>query len=167
MGALTFNINRNAINIPTPLQFAMFGVLDFKTDYINVITGNPATIGRNRDGKSLNFVYGGDTITISCNEVPYINLVNGYGFILKIKQLKLVVSDVTQQSFFSTAVNTSHKSIYGLNESDSFTPNSFKSDMQNQNDIRTVNINSPIDMENSLLFQYPAQIMSIQLIAHY
>ena len=165
VSAATFDIiiTRNTATLPFTLPVALFGVLDQESDYVEVISsfipvGVTYTIARGADRKSLNFVFTNgidtDTINVSCNQVPYVNLlIAGLDSVFKMQQNKLQISDVAQQLQFSKAISVFNKSFFGHSENDTITPNQYKSDLQNQNDIRTINQILDIDKQRSLVFQ--------------
>jgi hypothetical protein len=77
------------------------------------------------------------------------------------------ISDVTIQAQFSRKVSVVVNTIFGKNTSDSFTPNQFKSDLQNQNDIRTITAVQDIDQETSMVFLVnPTAAFSITYTAY-
>ena len=163
--AATFDIiiSRLTANINAILPIPIFGVLDQESDWIEIMSqflapGTTYVIERTADRKSLNFIFtsGGvsDTITLSCNQVPYVNLIiAGLDSVFKMQQNKLTISDVAQQLQFSQSIEIFNRSFFGRKESDSITPNQYKSDLQNQNDMRTINQILSIDKQRSLLFK--------------
>ena len=71
--------------------------------------------------------------------------------VIQLSQIKLQISDVAKQAQFSLSHHLIDNSQYGSDRSDKFTPNSFKSDLQNQNDIRTINSIMDFDAEKCLV----------------
>lgn len=163
VSASTFDIliTRATAAIAQVLPVPLFGVLDNESDWIEIMnqflqSGTTYTVARNADRKSLNFVFtaglDSDTITVSCNQVPYVNfLIAGLDSVFKLQQIKMQISDVAEQSQFSRAIHIYNRSMFGADLNDSITPNQYKSDLQNQNDIRTINQIISIDKERSLL----------------
>jgi hypothetical protein len=165
-------ISRNSSNIAASLPLPIFGVLDRESNYVEIISQDlPAgtvltSIALTPSGKGLRFTYTSgvnvDSIDIECAQVPYVNILRAaQTSLLKMQQNKMQISDVTLQSQFSQKVGLVVNTIFGKNTSDSFTPNQFKSDLQNQNDIRTITWVADIDSETSLTFQVIPQVFSI------
>jgi hypothetical protein len=165
-------ISRNSANIAASLPLPIFGVLDRESNYVEIISQDlPAgtvltSIALTPSGKGLRFTYTSglnvDSIDIECAQVPYVNILRAaQTSLLKMQQNKMQISDVTLQSQFSQKVGLVVNTIFGKNTSDSFTPNQFKSDLQNQNDIRTITWVADIDSETSLTFQVIPQVFSI------
>lgn len=165
LSAATFDIliERESFNIPNTLPVVLFGALDRESDYVDIISpelasGITYTIAKTDDNKGLKFTFtktlveNPDVVTIRCNETPYLNLLRAsQGSIFKMQQNKLLISDVAFQSQFSQKVQVVNRSMFGKNTYDTFTPNQYKSDLQNQNDIRTIDAIIDIDMQRSLL----------------
>lgn len=147
-----------AANLPLPT----FGTLDKESNYIDIISnllpaGVTYIVEKSATGKGLKFTYtdgvNTDYITVECAQVPYLNLLRGsQGSILRFAQTKINISDVTTQEQFTNAVWFKRNSIFGKQEQDSFTGNQFKSDLQNQNDMRTVTIEFDVDQEMSVVY---------------
>ena len=147
-------------------------MLDRESNYVEIISQDlPAgtvltSIALTPSGKGLRFTYTSgvnvDSIDIECAQVPYVNILRAaQTSLLKMQQNKMQISDVTLQSQFSQKVGLVVNTIFGKNTSDSFTPNQFKSDLQNQNDIRTITWVADIDSETSLTFQVIPQVFAI------
>ena len=165
VSAATFDIliTRDTALLPFTLPVALFGVLDQESDYVELLSsflpvGVTYTIARGADRKSLNFIFTNgivtDTINVSCNQVPYVNLlIAGLDSVFKMQQNKLQISDTAQQLQFSKAITIFNKSFFGHSENDTITPNQYKTDLQNQNDIRTINQILDIDKQRSMVFQ--------------
>lgn len=165
-------ITRNTADIPNDLPIPFFGALDYQSNYVEVISSYlPAGVSLYNDGdapitlspsgKGLRFhffkVVGGvntfDTIDVECSQVPYVNLLRAtQGSLINMQQNKMTISNVAIQSQFSNSVYIYRNSLFGKDSTDSFTPNQFKSDLQNQNDIRTITTNYTVDQETSMVF---------------
>lgn len=156
-------ITRATANINASLPLPIFGVLDRESNYAEIInqdlpSGTVLTsITTSGSGKGLTFTYTSglnvDTIDVECAQVPYVNILRAsQTSLLKMQQNKLQISDVTKQTQFSQKVGIVVNTIFGKNTSDSYTPNQFKSDLQNQNDIRTITTITDIDSETSMVF---------------
>lgn len=156
-------ITRATANINAALPLPIFGVLDRESNYAEIInqdlpSGTVLTsITASGSGKGLTFTYTSganvDTIDVECAQVPYVNILRAsQTSLLKMQQNKLQISDVTKQTQFSQKVGIVVNTIFGKNTSDSYTPNQFKSDLQNQNDIRTITTITDIDSETSMVF---------------
>ena len=156
-------ITRNTAAIAAALPVPVFGSLDYESNYVEIISQDlPAgcvltSIAKSTSGKGLRFTYTSganvDTIDVECAQVPYLNILrSSQGSLLKFSQCKMQISDVTIQAQFSRKVSVVVNTIFGKNTSDSFTPNQFKSDLQNQNDIRTITAVQDIDQETSMVF---------------
>lgn len=154
-------ITRNTAAIASALPVPIFGTLDYESNYVSIISQDLPTgcvltsIAKSASGKGLRFTYTSganvDYIEVECSQVPYVNLLRAsQGSLLKLSQQKMQISDVTIQAQFSRKVQTTVNTIFGKNTSDSFTPNQFKSDLQNQNDIRTITAVTDIDQETTL-----------------
>lgn len=163
ISAATFDIliNRETSNINGALPVVLFGSLDRESSYVEVVTpelpsGVTYTISTTTDKKGLKFTFTDgvvtDIVTINCNETPYLNLLRAsQGAMFKMQQNKMLISDVAIQSQFSQKVQVVKRSMFGSNSYDTFTPNQYKTDLQNQNDIRTIDAIIDIDLERSLL----------------
>lgn len=159
----TLNITRNSVNIASILPVPLFGILDKESTYKEIVAqslpaGCVLTLAVSPTGKGIRFTYtsGGnvDTIDVECPQVPYVNLLRAsQGSILTMTQNKMSIDDVADQSQFAQAVEIVHNTLFGKFTSDSFTPNDYKSDLQNQNDIRIFTNIITIDQETSLMFQ--------------
>lgn len=163
-------IKRNSANIAADLPVPFFGALDYQSNYIEVISSYlPAGVTLYKDGgapieispsgKGLRFYFyqasteAVDTLDVECAQVPYVNLLRAtQGSLINLQQNKMTISDVSIQAQFSNSVYIYKNSIFGKDTTDSFTPNQFKSDLQNQNDIRTITTSYTVDQETSLLF---------------
>lgn len=156
-------ITRNSANIAAVLPVAIFGVLDRESNYVEIISqdlpsGTVLTsLSTSPSGKGLRFTYtqgaNVDTIDVECAQVPYVNILRAaQTSLLKMQQNKMQISDTTKQSQFSQKVGIVTNTIFGKNTSDSYTPNQFKSDLQNQNDIRTITTITNVDSETSMTF---------------
>jgi len=166
--AATFDIliHRDTIEIAEVLPVPIFGVLDQESDWIEIMnqfltTGTTYVVQRGADRKSLDFIFtnGGnsDTINVSCNQVPYVNLlIAGLDSVFKLQQIKMQISDVAVQAQFSQSIGVFNRSFFGHHQDDSITPNQYKSDLQNQNDIRTINQILDIDKQRTILFKIVA-----------
>jgi len=167
----TINVTRQSATIAQTLPVPIFGVLDQESDWIEImgqflVAGTTYTVARNADRKSLDFTYvnGGndDIITVSVEEAPYVNLlIAGLDMVFRMQQIKMSISDVANQTQFQQAVNIFNRSPFGHNESDKFTPNQYKTDLQNQNDIRTINQLIDIDKQRTILVKMIAVAGSI------
>jgi len=163
-------ITRNTANIVAPLPVPIFGALDRESNYVEIISQDLpvgtilSNITKSPTGKGIRFEYTAagplvDTIDVECAQVPYLNILrSSQGSLLKFSQCKMQISDVTIQSQFARKVGVVVNTIFGKNTSDSFTPNQFKSDLQNQNDIRTISAVQDIDMETSMVFLMNATV---------
>lgn len=163
---LTITRNSNNINADLPIPF--FGALDYQSNYVEVISSYlPAGVSLYNDGeapiklsptgKGLRFFFtqntSVDTIDVECSQVPYVNLLRAtQGSLINMQQNKMTISNVAVQSQFSNSVYIYRNSLFGKDSTDSFTPNQFKSDLQNQNDIRTITTNYTVDQETSMVF---------------
>lgn len=168
ISAATFDIliERETSNIPAALPIVLFGSLDRESDYVEIMNpelpaGTTYTVAATTDRKGLKFTFtaaaGTDIVTVQCNETPYLNLLRAtQGSLFKMQQNKLLISDVAMQSQFSQKVQLVDRSMFGSNRYDTFTPNQFKTDLQNQNDIRTIDAIINVDFEKSLLFKVAA-----------
>jgi hypothetical protein len=158
-------ITRNSANIAQYLPIPLFGALDFESKYKDIISSflplSTITyeLAVSPSGKGLRFTFTNsvgpavDTIDVECSQVAYVNLLRAsQGSILKFSENKINISDVTKQAQFTQAVTLFKNSLFGKLEKDSFTPNQFKSDLQNQNDIRTITIQWDIDQESSVVY---------------
>jgi hypothetical protein len=155
-------IVRDSADLAFVLPVPIFGVLDQESDWTEIMApflaaGMTYVVARAADKKSITITYtvGGtsDVVTISCNQVPYVNLLAaGLDSVFRMQQLKLQISDVTNQSQFSQSVRIFDRSFFGYHKDDQFTPNQFKTDLQNQNDIRTINNLIDIDKQRTILF---------------
>lgn len=164
VAAATFDIliERLSNEIDSILPVPVFGVLDNESDWIEILNqflppGVTYTVTRSADRKSLDFTFtsGGsnDIIRVSCNQFPYVSfLTAGLDSVFKLSQNKLEISDVAQVSQFSRPIHIFNRSMFGSDLSDTITPNQFKSDLQNQNDMRTINQIITIDKERTLCF---------------
>lgn len=152
-------ITRKTANIAADLPAPLFGVLDKESDYSEILpqllpVGCSYEIARTTDRKGLKITYtlglNSDIIEITCAQVPYLNLLRAsQGSVLRMEQNKMNISDVSVQSQFRNKVQVTRNTIFGKDTNDSYTPNQFKSDMQNQNDIRTITANFNVDLETS------------------
>jgi hypothetical protein len=156
-------ITRNTAAIASALPLPIFGALDFESNYVEIISQDLPTgcvltsITKTATGKGLRFTYTSganvDTIDVECAQVPYLNLLRAsQGSLLKFSQQKMSISDTTKQTQFSKKVQITVNTIFGKNTNDSYTPNQFKTDLQNQNDIRTITAITDIDQETSISF---------------
>ena len=155
-------MKRLTANIASPLPAPIFGALDKESDYTEIIPvlvpdGVSYVIDRTTDRKGLKITYtdgvGTDIVEISCVQNAYLNLLRAtQGSLIKLEQNKLNISDVTHVSQFSKKVQVTKNTLFGRDTTDSFTPNQFKTDMQNQNDIRVITQNFDVDAETSLVF---------------
>ena len=173
-------ITRNTANIASALPLPVFGTLDYESNYVEIISQDlPAnvtltSIAKSPSNKGLRFTYTNsvgpvtDTIDVECAQVPYVNILrSSQGSLLKFSQCKMQISDVTIQAQFSRKVSIVVNTIFGKNTSDSFTPNQFKSDLQNQNDIRTISSVQNVDQETSMVFLVnPTAAFSITYTAY-
>lgn len=155
-------ITRNSANIAAPLPIPIFGVLDQESDWIEIIgqflaSGITYEVTRGADKKSLDFTFTAagpltDVVNVSCNQVPYVNLLAaGLDSVFRMQQLKMQISNVANQLQFSQSVRTFDRSFFGFHKDDQFTPNQFKTDLQNQNDIRTINNLIDVDKQRTIL----------------
>lgn len=152
-------ITRKTATIAADLPAPLFGVLDKESDYSEILpqllpVGCSYEIARTTDRKGLKITYtlgvNSDIIEITCAQVPYLNLLRAsQGSVLRMEQNKMNISDVSVQSQFRNKVQVTRNTIFGKDTNDSYTPNQFKSDMQNQNDIRTITANFNVDLETS------------------
>lgn len=163
---LTITRVTNTINADLPVPF--FGALDYQSNYVEVISSYlPAGVSLYNDGaapieispsgKGLRFYFtqglNVDTIDVECSQVPYVNLLRAtQGSLINMQQNKMTISNVAIQAQFSNSVYIYKNSLFGKDSTDSFTPNQFKSDLQNQNDIRTITTSYTIDQETSFVF---------------
>lgn len=155
-------ITRHTAAIASVLPIPVFGVLDQESDWIEIVSpylaaGITYTVERGADLKSLDFTFTSgmnvDIVNVSCNQVPYVNLLAaGLDSVFRLQQIKMQISDVAQQLQFSQSVRTFDRSFFGFHKDDQFTPNQFKSDLQNQNDIRTINNIIDVDKQRTMLF---------------
>lgn len=169
----TLNVTRNSANIAAILPVPLFGILDKESSWKEIIAqslpaGTTFSYAVSPTGKGLRYTYvnGGntDTIDVECPQVPYVNLLRAsQGSILTMTQNKMTIDDVANQSQFSQAVEIVHNTLFGKFTSDSFTPNDYKSDLQNQNDIRIFTNIITIDQETTLLFQSIAEATGFSL----
>ena len=171
--AATFDllIDRQSINIPFVLPVPLFGVLDQESDWTETMASNlppgvTYTVTRALDKKSLDFDFAlgaaHDIINVSCNQVPYVNLlIAGLDSVFKMQQNKLEISDVTKTAQFSQAILIFNRSMFGHVENDSITPSQYKTDLQNQNDIRVINQILDIDKQRSLLVRFIPAVMTL------
>lgn len=169
----TLNITRNSANIAAILPVPLFGILDKESSYKEIVaqslpSGTTFSLAVSPTGKGIRYTYvnGGntDTIDVECPQVPYVNLLRAsQGSILTMTQNKMTIDDVANQSQFSQAVEIVHNTLFGKFTSDSFTPNDYKSDLQNQNDIRIFTNIITIDQETTLLFQSIAEATGFSL----
>ena len=168
----TLNISRKTKTIAAALPVPVFGPLDRESNYVEIISQSlPAgtvltSIGKSATGKGLTFTYTSgvnvDTIDVECEQVPYVNLLRAaQGSLLKLSQNKMSISDVAFQSQFAKKVQISVNTIFGKNTDDSFIPNEFKSDLQNQNDIRIITAVTDLDQETSLVFNVINEVIGI------
>lgn len=152
----------NTIMPATNLPIPVFGVLDQESDWTEIIgqflpAGITYEVARGADKKSLDFTFSdgvhADVVNVSCNQVPYVNLLAaGLDSVFRMQQLKMQISNVANQLQFSQSVRTFDRSFFGYHKDDQFTPNQFKTDLQNQNDIRTINNLIDIDKQRTILF---------------
>lgn len=152
-------MTRKTHNIAADLPAIVFGVLDRESDFSEILpqllpVGCSYEVARTTDRKGLKFTYtlgaNTDIIEVSCAQVPYLNLLRAtQGSVLRMEQNKMNISDVSVQSQFRNKVQVTRNTMFGKDTNDSFTPNQFKSDMQNQNDIRTITANFNVDLETS------------------
>lgn len=163
---LTITRNTNDINADLPIPF--WGALDYESNYIEVISSYlPSGVALSNDGlpgivkspsgKGLRFYFtqgdNVDSIDVECSQVPYVNLLRAsQGSLIKMQQNKMTISNVAVQTQFSNSVYIYRNSLFGKDSTDSFTPNQFKSDLQNQNDIRTITTTYTVDQETSMVF---------------
>lgn len=167
-------IYRATNNINSVLPIPIFGVLDNESDWTEIMSsflpaGCTYTVERNADKKSLDFTFvsglNTDIITVSCNQVPYVNLlISGLDSTFRLQQNKLQISDVSKQAQFSQSIGIYNRSFFGHHSDDSITPNQYKSDLQNQNDIRTINQILDIDKQRTILYKViPAEDFTITM----
>ena len=166
-------IERKTANILEVLPVPIFGVLDQESDWIEIMnqfltTGTTYTVSRGADRKSLDFTFTNgvlsDIINVSCNQVPYVNLIiSGLDSVFKMQQNKLQISNVALQNEFSQSIGVFNRSFFGHHQDDSITPNQYKSDLQNQNDIRTINQILDIDKQRTLLFKMVASPFTLTM----
>lgn len=152
-------ITRKTANIAADLPIPLFGVLDRESDYSEILpqllpVGTSYEIARTTDRKGLKFTFTSglnvDIVEVTCAQVPYLNLLRAsQGSMLRMEQNKMNISDVSVQNQFRNKVQVTRNTIFGKDTNDSYTPNQFKSDMQNQNDIRTITANFNVDLETS------------------
>ena len=171
--AATFDllIERLSINIPEVLPVPLFGVLDQESDWVETMSNNlpigvTYTVARTTDRKGLEFDFAlgaaHDIITVRCNQVPYVNLlIAGLDSVFKMQQNKLEISDVTKTAQFSQSILIFNRSMFGHVENDSITPSQYKTDLQNQNDIRIINQILDIDKQRSLLVRFIPAAMTL------
>lgn len=161
-------ITRVSENINADLPIPFWGALDRESNYVEVISSYlPAgtTLGGidvpaiqvSPTGKGLRFGFKSglevDYIDVECSQVPYVNLLRAsQGSLIKMQQNKMTISNVAVQTQFSNSVYIYRNSLFGKDSTDSFTPNQFKSDLQNQNDIRTITTTYTVDQETSMVF---------------
>ena len=155
------NIERKTANIAADLPVPLFGALDFESDYTEILpsslpAGTTYIVEKTADKKGLKFTYtqagNVDIIEVNCVQNAYNNLLRAtQGSILQLEQNKLNISDVAQVAQFTRKVQVVKNTLFGRDTSDSFTPNQFKTDMQNQNDIRVITQNFSIDAESSFI----------------
>lgn len=163
-------ITRNSNNIEADLPIPFFGALDYQSNYVEVISSylpagtllkrgdtglSPVVLSPTGKGLRFYFTEGSniDTIDVECSQVPYVNLLRAtQGSLINMQQNKMTISNVAIQSQFSNSVYIYKNSLFGKDSTDSFTPNQFKSDLQNQNDIRTITTSYTIDQETSFVF---------------
>jgi hypothetical protein len=167
----TINVTRATASINQTLPVPIFGVLDQESDWIEImsqflIAGTTYAVTRNADRKSLDFAFTSgmntDIITVSVEEAPYVNLlIAGLDMVFRMQQIKMSISDVANQTQFQQAVNIFNRSPFGHNENDKFTPNQYKTDLQNQNDIRTINQIIDIDKQRTILVKMIPDAASI------
>ena len=160
-------IHRLTAAIAEVLPVPVFGVLDQESDWVEIMnqfltTGTTYAITRGADRKSLDFTFTNgmdvDIINVSCNQVPYVNLlISGLDSVFKLQQIKMQISDVAIQAQFSQSIGVFNRSFFGHHQDDSITPNQYKSDLQNQNDIRTINQILDIDKQRTILFKIVAE----------
>lgn len=154
-------IERKTANIASNLPVPIFGALDFESDYTEILPASlPAgctyVIEKTSDKKGLKITYtvgpNSDIIEINCVQNAYNNLLRAtQGSILQLEQNKLNISDVAEVAQFAQKVQVVKNTLFGRDTNDSFTPNQFKTDMQNQNDIRVITQNFSIDAESSFI----------------
>lgn len=156
-------IYRATNNINAVLPVPVFGVLDQESDWTEIMStylpaGCTYEVTRSLDKKSLDFTFNLagdiDVVTVSCNQVPYVNLlISGLDSTFRLQQNKLQISDVAKQAQFSQSIGIFNRSFFGHHSDDSITPNQYKSDLQNQNDIRTINQILDIDKQRTILYK--------------
>lgn len=144
------------------LPVAFFGALEYESDFYRMMApylpvGVTYTMAKSANGQDLVFTYtdgtNTETITVSLSEAPYTNFLRGLlGTYMKIQQTKIQISDVAVQNQFSQGITTFHGSQWGKTEFDKINPSTFKSDLQNQNDIRTITAVYDIDRERGWIF---------------
>ena len=139
--------------LPVPL----FAALEYESNFYRMLSpylpvGVTYTLSKSADGQNLIFTFtdgvSTETIAVSLSEAPYTNFLRGLlGTYMKIQQTKMQISDVAIQSQFSQGIVTFVGSQWGSTHFDKINPSTFKSDLQNQNDIRTITAVYDIDRE--------------------
>lgn len=168
----TLNITRLTHALDQTLYVAVFGPLDYRSSYNQVITDlNPGLtwtveLMTNKRGLKFTFTDGtdADIVNVECGEVAYVNLLEACkGSILNMSQTKLNISDATAQQEFAASFWLIKNSLFGKLEKDSFTPNMFKTDLQNQNDIRIVTAEWSFDQESCMAVPMVDGFTALQL----
>jgi hypothetical protein len=114
-------INIVGISLPVPL----FGAIHFNARYNTIINQflpagiTISGIAVNANGDVIITYFNGavsDTVTISCNQIPYITFLDGSKLnAQRVSKTLYSISDVTQITQFNETFKTAYKTIYGKN----------------------------------------------------
>lgn len=151
-------VRRATNNIALPLPVPIFGVISYESLYdglLNLPTGVTAafTVGA-RGELVITFTQGlnVDIVTISCNSVPYVNLLRATQTdVFQIKGTRYSISDTSVLSQFDTQFRIARRSIFGKTDFDDISIAAYKDPQQQQQGIIDLKFATDIDKETQFL----------------
>lgn len=165
----TLKVTRVSANINQALPFVLFGWQQSQSQYRsqiqNVLSGGTVFDGLG-GGKSaaiadsekviFSFTNGADTDTVeieSQDGSSYPELLFGSGIVpMRAQKVRISLSDETKSQQFSERLQFGNKTLFGLEKSQSLTPNSQKSPNQFQAGIIDL-LSTPVDLGASVFLQ--------------
>lgn len=156
-GGAQFNIDvtRNSSNLAVGLPVILWGFYEFQSSYTQVLTlpsGISCTVAPAPNKTDLRFTYTDgdvtDTIDVTCQELPYLNLLTASGRgLIELSKIRVSVPGDSQLIQFNQKLETNRRSMFGKSSSDSIVPQAFKTEMQQQNTIISLPVTYVIDEE--------------------
>ena len=165
-GIARFNISikRLTVNIDDILPVPVFGILDYESQYAEVLApylppGCTYVLAPTDNNKGLKITYtvGGnsDIIEVTVKEKPYLSLLRGtQTSSIKLSQMKAKITDVANSELFTETIRPLINSLFGMTTSNPFTADDWLRDDQYLQTIRTINQDVDVDAETTVIFNF-------------